>query len=177
MHPGQWPEAAGRKDYSTSRAACLMASSSFICEVCVSNLTNNIARIERHLKKLYPGATTSGPITDLWKMYHEALEHANTPLEFNAIQNWGLGDLVEFVGHQRHNFGGSKQIKTPIDKEILFYTEARNFGIHDSTLNLWRRIKPLLVGGVKQEIIAERLALPLETLKYHIKKMRAKGYK
>jgi hypothetical protein len=152
-----------------------MASSSFICEVCMSNLTNNIARIEKIIKKQYPGAPP-GPITDLWNMYHEALDHASTPLEFNAIQNWGVGDLVEFIGHQRHNSDDRKQNKSVVDEEVNLYIEAKKLGIQGDTLRRWRRIKPFLEAGLTWKIIAERLALPPETLKDNIKKMRVKGY-
>jgi len=142
----------------------------------MSNLTDNIARMERHLKKLHSGASIAGPITNLWKMYHEALEHASTPLEYNAIQSWGLSDLVEFVGHQRHNSDDSKQIKIPIDEEINLYIEAKKLGIRVTTLHQWQKIKSLLEPGMTHKAIAERLAMQPDTLKDNLKKMRVKGY-
>jgi len=122
MHPGQWPEAAGREDYSTSQAACLMASSFFICEVCMSKLRDNIARLDRHIKKQHPGAST-----ELWNLYHEALDNSSTPTDFDAVQNWSLGDLFEFTAHNQPNFDNQKRdINQGIKNQVI--NKDKNLG-------------------------------------------------
>jgi len=142
----------------------------------MSKLTNNIARFEKHLKKLHPGTIMVGPITDLWKMYHEALDHASTPLEYNAIQNWGLIDLVEFIGHQRRNQDARNNVNSDFDEELELSLKATELGIRLETLRNWQKIKIYMDHGLSRSKMAERLGKSLETIRDNIKKMRAKEY-
>jgi len=72
----------------------------------MTKLTDRIRRFNQHVKKVSPGATTN-----LWEMYHQALDHAPTPLDYNVIQNWNLIELFEFYGHTKHKSDEKNSIR------------------------------------------------------------------